>query len=61
MLLGETITTSNAWSSADAMTRYGWGNSVLAFVGIVLGIPAPFALWRYGPSLRQKSKYAARD
>ena len=36
-----------------------WGNSLLAFIGIGLGIPAPFLLWKYGPKLREKSTYAA--
>lgn len=38
---------------------YGWGNSLLAFIGIVLGIPAPFVLWKYGEALRARSKFAA--
>ncbi|KAK9323506.1 major facilitator superfamily domain-containing protein [Lipomyces orientalis] len=38
---------------------YGWGNSVLAFVGIGLGVPAPLFLWRFGETLRQKSPFAA--
>lgn len=38
---------------------YGWGNSLLAFVSIALGIPAPFLLWFYGERLRGKSKFAA--
>ncbi|KAJ9611316.1 hypothetical protein H2200_004500 [Cladophialophora chaetospira] len=37
----------------------GWGNSLLAFIGIFLGIPAPILLWKYGPTLRAKSTYAA--
>lgn len=37
----------------------GWGNSLLAFLALVLGIPGPFLLWRYGPMLRAKSKFAA--
>ncbi|ETI29371.1 hypothetical protein G647_01824 [Cladophialophora carrionii CBS 160.54] len=36
-----------------------WGNSMLAFIGIGLGIPAPLLLWKYGPILRAKSTYAA--
>lgn len=40
---------------------YGWGNSLLAFLAICLGIPAPFLLWKYGPVLRNQSKYAAGD
>jgi len=38
---------------------YGWGNSVLGFIALALGIPAPFLLWIYGERLRQKSKFAA--
>ena len=37
----------------------GWGNSVLGFVAIVIGIPAPMLLWRYGQNLREKSQFAA--
>ncbi|OOF93534.1 hypothetical protein ASPCADRAFT_209487 [Aspergillus carbonarius ITEM 5010] len=39
--------------------NYGWGNSVLAFVAIGLGVPAPVFLWRYGEKLRKMSTYAA--
>src|ERR1700761_6178820 len=38
---------------------YGWGNSILGFVGIALGIPAPIIFWKYGERLRAKSKYAS--
>ena len=38
---------------------YGWGNSLIALIAMVLGLPAPFLLWRYGPWLRARSKYAA--
>lgn len=38
---------------------YGWGNSVLGFVAIALGVPAPFLLWKYGETLRNRSRYAA--
>lgn len=38
---------------------YGWGNTVLAFAGIVIGFPAPCLLWWYGESMRKKSKFAA--
>lgn len=38
---------------------YGWGNSVLGFIAIALGIPGPFLLWKFGPALRAKSKFAA--
>ena len=40
---------------------YGWGNSLIALIAMLLGIPAPFLLWRYGPWLRAKSLYAAGD
>ena len=38
---------------------YGWGNSVLGFVAIALGIPAPILIWIYGERLRNRSKFAA--
>lgn len=38
---------------------YGWGNSVLGFIGVALGVPAPFLLWKYGALLRAKSRFAA--
>ncbi len=34
---------------------YGWGNSMLAFAGIFLGIPGPFFLWKSGRKLRFRS------
>ncbi|EXJ95205.1 mitogen-activated protein kinase kinase kinase [Capronia coronata CBS 617.96] len=37
---------------------YGWGTSVLAFVSIGIGFPAPFIFWFYGERLRGMSKYA---
>ncbi|KAL9939050.1 hypothetical protein V8E36_001863 [Tilletia maclaganii] len=37
----------------------GWGNSILALIAAVIGIPAPIALYIYGPFLRKKSKYAS--
>ncbi|KIW28487.1 uncharacterized protein PV07_08147 [Cladophialophora immunda] len=36
-----------------------WGNSLLAFIAIGLGLPAPVLLWKYGEALRNKSTYAA--
>lgn len=39
--------------------NYGWGNSLLGFIAIGLGGPAPFLLWKYGESLRKKSTFAA--
>lgn len=38
---------------------YGWGNSVLAFIAIGIGVPAPIFLWMYGERLRKRSTYAA--
>ena len=38
---------------------YGWGNSLLAFVAIFLGVPGPLLLWKYGERLRAKSPFAA--
>ena len=37
----------------------GWGNSLLGFVGLGLGLPAPVLLWLYGEKLRMKSPFAA--
>ncbi|KAF2717106.1 MFS general substrate transporter [Polychaeton citri CBS 116435] len=38
---------------------YGWGTSLLAFIAIALGVPAPILLWYYGAKLRERSPYAA--
>ncbi|KAI1380219.1 MFS general substrate transporter [Hypoxylon crocopeplum] len=38
---------------------YGWGNSLLGFISIVIGIPSPYIFWIYGSKLRSMSKYAA--
>jgi hypothetical protein len=38
---------------------YGWGNSLLGFVAIGMGVPAPYLFWKYGAQLRAKSQYAA--
>ncbi|KAL4757652.1 MFS transporter [Aspergillus foveolatus] len=35
---------------------YGWANSTLAFAGLVLGVPAPFVLWRVGGRLRRRMR-----
>ena len=40
---------------------YGVGGTVLAVLAIVFGWPAPFLLWRYGATLRAKSKFSAGD
>ncbi|TKY88531.1 hypothetical protein EX895_002519 [Sporisorium graminicola] len=39
----------------------GWGNTVLALVSVVIGFPAPYILYRWGPWLRARSRYAAGD
>ncbi|TVY57264.1 Efflux pump vrtL [Lachnellula cervina] len=39
--------------------HYGWGNSLLAFIAIGLGWPAPILLWLYGEKLRKRSTFAA--
>lgn len=38
---------------------YGKGGTVLAVVSIVVGWPAPYLLWKYGATLRAKSKFSA--
>lgn len=35
----------------------GWGNSLLGFVSLGLGLVAPLVLWRFGGWLRSKSTY----
>jgi MFS family permease len=35
---------------------YGWGNSLLAFLFMMLGIPAPLVLWKFGAKLRAMGK-----
>ena len=39
--------------------HYGWGNSILAFIALGLGIPAPILLWFFGQGLRERSTFAA--
>lgn len=38
---------------------YGWGNTVLAFAAIGIGLPTPILLWIWGKSLRKRSSLAA--
>ncbi|KAF1947175.1 MFS general substrate transporter [Clathrospora elynae] len=38
---------------------FGWGNSLLGFIALALGVPAPFMLWKFGERLRENSKFAA--
>ncbi|KAI9328471.1 MFS multidrug transporter-like protein [Zopfochytrium polystomum] len=40
-------------------TGYGWGNTLLGAMGIVIGIPAPFLLWKFGEAIRKRSTYAS--
>jgi MFS family permease len=37
---------------------YGWGNSLLALLALVIGCPIPFILWKYGERLRAVSNFA---
>lgn len=39
--------------------HYGWGNTLLGFIAIGIGIPAPLFLWKLGEKLRKMSPYAA--
>ncbi|KAF5855763.1 hypothetical protein ETB97_008463 [Aspergillus alliaceus] len=44
---------------APAMYRHlglGWGNCMLAFIFLVIGVAAPFILWIFGAGLRAKGK-----
>jgi len=34
-----------------------WATSILAFAALAM-IPIPFAFYRYGPKIRERSKYA---
>jgi MFS family permease len=38
---------------------YGWGNTLLALLAVVIGWPGPYLLWTYGETLRKKSPFAA--
>ncbi|KAL4934863.1 hypothetical protein BDV06DRAFT_208153 [Aspergillus oleicola] len=42
--------------SMYATLGYGWANSTIAFVGLLLGLPAPFALWYWGEGLRVRAR-----
>ncbi|KAH6659633.1 major facilitator superfamily domain-containing protein [Truncatella angustata] len=37
----------------------GWGNTLLAFLAIVIGWPSPIMLWFFGEKLRKRSPFAA--
>jgi hypothetical protein len=32
--------------------NYGWGNTLLVIIAIILGLPMPWILWKYGAKLR---------
>ncbi|KAF4461869.1 hypothetical protein FALBO_11328 [Fusarium albosuccineum] len=34
---------------------YGWGNSTMAFAGLLFGVPAPLLMWKYGARLRARA------
>ena len=53
------IDTTECWLCRTNRFYQGWGNSVLAFVALAIGIPAPWFFWRYGEQLRMKSQFAA--
>lgn len=36
----------------------GWGNTILALICLVIGCPAPFVFYKYGPALRSRGKAA---
>lgn len=38
----------------------GWGNSLLALITVIFGLPAPVLLFLYGDKLREKSSYSRR-
>jgi MFS family permease len=35
---------------------YGWGNSILTFAFIAIGVLAPWFLWKFGARIRAKGK-----
>ncbi|KAL1874060.1 hypothetical protein Plec18167_005993 [Paecilomyces lecythidis] len=39
--------------------QYGWGNTLLALLSIVIGVPAPWVFWLWGSKLRAMSQYAS--
>lgn len=40
-----------------AALGYGWGNGLVALIFALVGLPTPFLFFKYGPWLRQRSKY----
>lgn len=45
--------------SLYANLGYDYGNLLLACIALVLGVPAPILLWKYGAYLRARSPYAS--
>lgn len=39
---------------------YGWGNSILAFIMLGFGAPAPCLIWTYGARRREECKQRAK-
>jgi len=37
------------------MLDYGWGNTLIAGVSILLGVPMPWVLWKYGARIRARA------
>lgn len=35
---------------------YGWGNTTMALLGLVIGLPAPILIWSFGAKLRKNSE-----
>ncbi|KAJ3095880.1 hypothetical protein HK100_005707, partial [Physocladia obscura] len=44
--------------SLYARLGYGWGNSLLGFIGLVLIVPVPILFYIYGERIRTRSKFA---
>lgn len=40
---------------------YGWGNTLLAGLAFAVGVPGMLVMWKYGPWLRARSKFAAGE
>jgi len=42
-----------------ARLGYGWGTSLLGFIAIGVGFPVVGMLWKFGPTLRERSPYSS--
>lgn len=40
---------------------YGLGGSLLAIIAVVIGVPAPLLLWKYGAKLRALSRFGVAE